>query len=118
APPYSFVPLLVAYPIAQLLFFSSLGRSEAVESDTFFLIGNVFCAAAVAAMFGMGQAIGGEGRFQTLPVLMASPVNRLVMYSGRALPTVVLGFVVAVIAFVCGARSAEHTSALQSLTTL
>jgi len=101
--PYVFVPILVAYPIAQILFFSYLGRSAGVESDAFFLIGNVFCAAAVASMFGMGQAIGGERRFQTLPVLMASPVNRLVMYSGRAVPTVVLGFFVAVIAFVCGA---------------
>jgi ABC-2 type transport system permease protein len=101
--PYVFVPILVVYPIAQILFFSYLGRSAGVESDSFFLIGNVFCAAAVAAMFGMGQAIGGERRFQTLPVLMASPVNRLVMYSGRAVPTVVLGFFVAMIAFVCGA---------------
>jgi ABC-2 type transport system permease protein len=101
--PYVFVPILVVYPIAQILFFSYLGRSAGVESDSFFLIGNAFCTAAVAAMFGMGQAIGGERRFQTLPVLMASPVNRLVMYSGRAVPTVVLGFFVAVTAFVCGA---------------
>jgi ABC-2 type transport system permease protein len=101
--PYVFVPILVVYPITQILFFSYLGRSAGVASDAFFLIGNTFCAASVAAMFGMGQAIGGERRFQTLPVLLASPVNRLVMYSGRAVPTVVLGLFVAVIAFTCGA---------------
>jgi len=101
--PYVFIPILVVYPIAQILFFSYLGRSAGVESDTFFLIGNVFCAASVAAMFGMGQAVGGERRFQTLPLLIASPVNRLIMYTGRALPTVLIGFLVAVIAFVCGA---------------
>jgi ABC-2 type transport system permease protein len=101
--PYVFVPILVVYPITQILFFSYLGRSAGVASDTFFLIGNTFCAASVAAMFGMGQAIGGERRFQTLPVLLASPVNRLVMYSGRAVPTVLLGFLVAMIAFACGA---------------
>jgi ABC-2 type transport system permease protein len=101
--PYVFVPILVVYPIAQILFFAYLGRSAGVESDAFFLIGNTFCAASVAAMFGMGQAIGGERRFQTLPLLMASPVNRLVMYTGRALPTVLIGFLVAAIAFVCGA---------------
>jgi len=101
--PYVFVPILVVYPIAQILFFAYLGRSAGVESDAFFLIGNTFCAASVAAMFGMGQAIGGERRFQTLPLLLASPVNRLVMYTGRALPTVLIGFLVAAIAFVCGA---------------
>jgi ABC-2 type transport system permease protein len=101
--PYIFVPILVVYPIAQILFFAYLGRSAGVASDAFFLIGNTFCAAAVAAMFGMGQAIGGERRFQTLPVLMASPVNRVVMFAGRAVPTVLLGVVVAVISFVCGA---------------
>jgi ABC-2 type transport system permease protein len=101
--PYVFVPILVVYPIFQILFFSYLGRSAGVASDAFFLIGNTFCAASVAAMFGMGQAIGGERRFQTLPVLLASPVNRVVMYSGRAVPTVVLGVFVAVVAFTCGA---------------
>jgi ABC-2 type transport system permease protein len=100
--PYVFVPIMVVYPITQILFFAYLGRSAGVASDSFFLIGNTFCTAAVAAMFGMGQAIGGERRFQTLPVIMASPVNRLVMYTGRALPTVVFGFLVAVLAFVCG----------------
>ena len=101
--PYVFVPILVVYPIAQILFFAYLGRSAGVASDSFFLIGNTFCAASVAAMFGMGQAIGGERRFQTLPVLLASPANRLTLYAGRAVPTVLMGFLVAMIAFVCGA---------------
>ena len=101
--PYVFIPILVVYPVAQILFFAYLGRSADVASDAFFLIGNTFCAASVAAMFGMGQAIGGERRFQTLPVLLASPANRLVLYAGRALPTVALGLFVALISFVCGA---------------
>jgi ABC-2 type transport system permease protein len=101
--PYVFVPILVVYPIAQILFFAYLGRSADVASDSFFLIGNTFCAASIAAMFGMGQAIGGERRFQTLPVLLASPANRLILYAGRAVPTVLMGFLVAVISFVCGA---------------
>ena len=91
-----FVPILVVYPIFQILFFAYLGRSADVASDTFFLIGNTFCAASIAAMFGMGQAIGGERRFQTLPVLLASPANRLVLYAGRAVPTVLTGFLVAI----------------------
>lgn len=101
--PYVFVPILVVYPIFQILFFVYLGRTAHVGSDTFFLIGNTFCGAAVAAMFGMGQAIGGERRFQTLPTLLASPANRLALYAGRAVPTVLTGFLVAVISFASGA---------------
>jgi ABC-2 type transport system permease protein len=101
--PWVFLPMLVAYPVFQTVFFVYLGRSAEVADDTFFVIGNSFVAAAVTGLFGMGQAIAGERRFQTLPVLLASPASRFVLFSGRAVPTIVNGFVVAVITFAVGA---------------
>jgi ABC-2 type transport system permease protein len=101
--PWMFVPMLVVYPLFQILFFVYLGRSAGVGSDTFFLIGDSFVAAAVAGLFGMGHSIGGERRFQTLPILLASPASRLALFLGRAVPTVLNGFGVAAISFGLGA---------------
>ncbi|HZQ80588.1 MAG TPA: ABC transporter permease [Gaiellaceae bacterium] len=101
--PWMAVPMLVLYPIFQILFFVYLGRSAGVASDSFFLIGNTFIATAVTGLFGMGQAIAGERRFQTLPILLASPASRLALFLGRAVPSIVNGFVVAAISFALGA---------------
>lgn len=97
--PWVFVPMLVAYPVFQTLFYVYLGRAAGVENDTFFLIGNSFVAGAIAGLFGMGHAIAGERRFHTLPMLLASPASRLALFLGRAVPTIVNGFVVAAITF-------------------
>jgi len=101
--PWVFVPILVVYPVFQTAFFVYLGRAADVETDRFFLIGNSFVAAAITGLFGMGQSIGGERRFQTLPMLLASPASRLALFLGRAVPTILNGFVVAVITFGLGA---------------
>jgi len=101
--PWIFLPVLVVYPVFQTVFFVYLGRAADVADDAFFVIGNSFVAAAVTGLFGMGQAIAGERRFQTLPVLLASPASRLALFLGRAVPTMANGFVVATITFVLGA---------------
>ena len=100
--PWVFVPMLVAYPLFQIIFFAYLGRSAGVSS-TFFLIGDTFVAVALTGLFGMGHSIGGERRFQTLPILLASPASRLALFLGRSVPTVVNGFAVAAISFGLGA---------------
>jgi ABC-2 type transport system permease protein len=100
--PWVFVPMLVAYPLFQILFFAYLGRSAGVGAS-FFLIGDSFVAAAITGLFGMGHSIGGERRFQTLPILLASPTSRLALFLGRSVPTVVNGFAVAAISFGLGA---------------
>src|SRR5205085_10749692 len=66
--PWVFVPMLIVYPVFQILFFVYLGRSAGVGSDSFFLIGDSFVAAAMAGLFGMGHSVGGERRVQTLPL--------------------------------------------------
>lgn len=101
--PWVFVPMLVVYPIFQILFFAYLGRSAGVGSDSFFVIGDSFIGAALAGLFGMGHAIGGERRFQTLSILLASPASRPALFLGRALPALVNGFAVAALAFGVGA---------------
>ena len=101
--PWAYVSILVAYPVFQIVYFIYLGRTANTADDTFFLIGNAFNAAAVAGLFGMGQSIGGERRYQTLPMLLASPANRLVLFLGRALPAIVNGFIVAVLSWALAA---------------
>jgi ABC-2 type transport system permease protein len=97
--PWVFIPHTLGYPVFEILFFAYLGRFANVQSDKFFLIGNAFMAIAMTGFFGMGNAIGGERRSQTLATLLASPANRFALFLGRAVPSILTGFTVAVIAF-------------------
>jgi ABC-2 type transport system permease protein len=96
--PWSFVPLAIGYPVFEILFFAYLGRFAEVESDEFFLLGNAFMGIAVIGFFGMSSAIAGERRSQTLSELLASPANRLALFLGRAIPSILTGVLVAAIA--------------------
>jgi ABC-2 type transport system permease protein len=97
--PWVYIPQMLGYPVFQILFFAYLGRFADVESDKFFLIGNSFIAIALTGFFGMGNAIGGERRSQTLATLLASPANRFAIFLGRAVPSIATGFVTAAFAF-------------------
>ncbi|MGH3111118.1 MAG: ABC transporter permease [Gaiellaceae bacterium] len=101
--PWVFFPILVVYPLFQILFFAYLGRYAGVGSDEFFLIGNTFIAAATAGLFGMGHSVAGERRSQTLASILASPASRLALFLGRALPSILTGFAVSVTSFALGA---------------
>lgn len=107
--PWVFVPQTLGYPIFEILFFAYLGRFADVQSDKFFLIGNAFMAIAMTGFFGMGNAIGGERRSQTLATLLASPANRLALFLGRAVPSILTGLVVSATAFtVCSVILRVH----------
>lgn len=97
--PAAYIFILVAYPVFQTAFFVYLGRTANVADDDFFLIGNAFAAASVACLFGMGNSVGGERRYQTLPMILASPANRLVLFLGRAVPSIANGFIVAALSY-------------------
>jgi len=101
--PWVFFPHMLGYPIFEILFFAYLGRFADAQSDKFFLVGNAFMAIAITGFFGMGHAIGGERRSQTLATLLASPANRLALFLGRAVPAIATGIVVAAISFALGA---------------
>jgi ABC-2 type transport system permease protein len=100
--PWVFFPILVVYPLFQIVFFAYLGRFAGVGSDEFFLIGNTFIATATAGLFGMGHSVANERRSQTLATILASPASRLALFLGRTLPSIVTGFGVSVISFTLG----------------
>ncbi len=108
--PWVFVPQVLGYPIFEILFFAYLGRYAGVQSDQFFLIGNAFLAIAVTGMFGMGHAVAGKRRSQTLASLLASPASRIAVFLGRALPSIVTGVFVSGISFaICSLVLGVHT---------
>jgi ABC-2 type transport system permease protein len=110
--PWVFIPHTLGYPVFEILFFAYLGRFANVQSDKFFLIGNAFMAIAITGFFGMGNSIGGERRSQTLATLLASPANRFALFLGRAVPSILTGFIVATIAFtICSVILHVHFSA-------
>jgi ABC-2 type transport system permease protein len=60
----------------------------------------------------MGNAVGGERRSQTLATLLASPANRLALFLGRAVPSILTGFSTAVFAFaICSLVLGVHLGA-------
>src|SRR5262245_56329954 len=51
----------------------------------------------------MGNTIGGERQQGNLPLLLVSPAHRIPLFLGRALPVILNGFLVAVVALIVGA---------------
>lgn len=110
--PWVYIPHTLGYPVFEILFFAYLGRFANVQSDKFFLIGNAFMSIAMTGFFGMGNAVGGERRSQTLATLLASPANRFALFLGRAVPSIFTGFITAVFAFtICSLILHAHFSA-------
>jgi ABC-2 type transport system permease protein len=101
--PWILIPTFILTPIFQILLFAYIGRTANVGDDTYFLIGNAVLNAAIPCLFAMGNTIGGERYQGTLPLLMASPARRIPLFLGRALPVILNGFLVAVVALVGGA---------------
>jgi ABC-2 type transport system permease protein len=100
--PWILIPTFILTPIFSILLFAYVGRTAGVNDDSYFLIGNAVLNAAVPCLFAMGNTIGGERNQGTLPLLMASPAKRVPLFLGRALPVIVNGFVVAVVALAIG----------------
>jgi ABC-2 type transport system permease protein len=101
--PWILIPVFILTPIFQILLFVYIGRTAGVGDDAYFLIGNAVLNAAVPCLFAMGSTVSGERNQGTLPLLLASPANRIALFLGRALPVVLNGFVVAVVALAAGA---------------
>lgn len=75
----------VVGPIWQVMFFTFLG-TYATGEDTadFYIIGNAMQLVGINGIYGVTMSIAGDRYNGTLPYLFASPANRLVMFSGRA----------------------------------
>ncbi len=100
--PWVFIPSLLVAPIFQILLFVYIGRSAALESDEFYVIGNGIQYAAIPCVFAMTHIIAGERYQQTLGSILITPAPRLPLFVGRALPVVVNGFFVAAFGLVVG----------------
>ncbi len=101
--PWIYVPVLLVYPVLQIVFFAYVGRAAHLEADSFYVVGGAVLATALPCLFAMSQTLVGERRSQTLSLLLASPASRWAIYVGRALPTIINGFLVAVFALTLGA---------------
>jgi ABC-2 type transport system permease protein len=100
--PWIFVPSLLVAPIFQILLFVYIGRSAALESDEFYVIGNAVQYTAIPCLFAMTQTIAGERYQQTLGYILVTPAARLPLFLGRAVPVIVNSFFVGLFALFVG----------------
>ena len=101
--PWIFVPSLLVAPIFQILLFVYIGRSAALESDEFYVIGNAVQYAAVPCLFAMivhdrRRALPADARLHP-----RQPGGRGCRSSSAArVPVIVNGFFVAAFSLVVG----------------
>jgi ABC-2 type transport system permease protein len=100
--PWVFVPSLLVAPVFQILLFVYIGRSAAIESDEFYVIGNGIQYAAIPCVFAMTSLIADERQQQTLGSILITPAGRVPLFLGRALPVILNGFFVAAFGLVVG----------------
>jgi len=101
--PWILIPTFIVAPIFELLFFAFVGKDAGVGDNTFYLIGNGISSAAIPCLFAMGNTISNERYTGTLGLLLTSPARRLPLFLGRALPVILNGFLVSVVALGLGA---------------
>ena len=102
-----YIAYKVLLPVTQILFFVELGTyATGRQNALYFALGNALQLSANAGIFGVIATVANERQFGTLPVLLASPANRLVTFLSRAvvnvidgIATVIVGLAVAAILF-------------------
>lgn len=97
--PGLYVTTMLGSPLFQILFFTYLGRYAGSRDDSFFIVGNAIQVAAMSGIYGMTMGIANERQYGTLLPLLATPANRLAIFSGRALPFVLNGIFVSAFGF-------------------
>jgi ABC-2 type transport system permease protein len=107
ATPIGYVSYKMLFPISQILFFTELGTFATGRSNAlYFALGNALQLTAINGIFGVVSTVGNERQYGTLPILLASPANRLVTFLGRAfihvldgMAAVAIGLAVAIVLF-------------------
>jgi ABC-2 type transport system permease protein len=102
-----YIAYKVLLPVTQILFFVELGTyATGRQNALYFALGNALQLTANAGIFGVIATVANERQFGTLPILLASPANRLVTFLSRAvvnvidgIATVIVGLGVAAILF-------------------
>ena len=102
-----YIAYKVILPVTQILFFVELGvYATGRQNALYFALGNALQVTANAGIFGVIATVANERQYGTLPILLASPANRLVTFLSRAIVnvidgifTVVIGLVITVLLF-------------------
>src|SRR5438309_10584866 len=102
-----YIAYKVLLPVTQILFFVELGvYATGRQNALYFALGNALQLTANAGIFGVIATVANERQYGTLPILLASPANRLVTFLSRAfvnvvdgIATVVIGLAVVVVIF-------------------
>lgn len=116
--PWLYVPSMLGGPLFLLLFFTYLGRYTGLEDEEFFVVGNAIFISTTAAIYGSIMSISNERFFATLPVLLATPANRLAIFLGRAVPYVGDGLIVSAFGFAASWLLLDFDPPLASLPAL
>jgi ABC-2 type transport system permease protein len=100
--PSVFIPLVIAQPVAQLWFFLQLGHYTGARDSSFYVLGNALYGCAVGGLYTLAVAVAVERRNNTLVMVLASPVNRVLLFSSRMIPAFCIGMVTGVVTLVAG----------------
>ncbi|MEU1145958.1 ABC transporter permease [Streptomyces sp. NPDC005863] len=90
--PSAFLPTVVGVPLVQLLWFVHLGHYAGVHPTSYYAVGNAVQSCAIAGLFAPAMSIQGERLNGTLSAVLATPANRTIMFVGRVLPAIGIGF--------------------------
>lgn len=89
-----YIAYKVLLPVTQILFFVELGvYGTGRQNALYFALGNALQVTAQAGLYGVISTVANEREFGTLPMLLASPANRLVTFLSRAIVNVLDGIV-------------------------
>ena len=116
--PGTYITTMLGSPLFQILFFTYLGRYAGSQDDSFFIVGNAIQVAAMSGIYGMTMGIANERQYGTLQPLLATPANRLAIFSGRALPFVLNGLFVSAFGFAIAWLFLDFTVAAGSIPAL
>lgn len=96
-----YVAYKVIQPVVQILFFVQLGvYATGRQNAIYFALGNALQLTATAGIFGVIGTVANERQFGTLPILLASPANRLVTFLSRAIVNVIDGIATVIVGLV------------------
>ncbi|MFI5282303.1 MAG: ABC transporter permease [Candidatus Dormibacterales bacterium] len=89
----------VLLPVGQILFFVEFGVfATGRQNALYFALGNALQLTANAGIYGVIATVANERQYGTLPILLASPANRLVTFLSRSIVNVIDGLLTVVVA--------------------
>ena len=96
-----YVGYKLVLPVTQILFFVELGVfATGRQNALYFALGNAMQITANAGIFGVIATVANERQYGTLPLLLASPANRLITFLSRAVVNTIDGVLSVAVAMV------------------